>query len=955
MSEPSDRLSKEDLERVLREKVLPRARLDELTSHETPKAIVLAGQPGAGKGALVRAAREEFRGDILVIDPDEQRERIPGVRRLQEADPFGWPDQTNKDAFGLANGLRDEGVKRHVNLVIDGSMSDAGNSSRTIETLKKKGYEVEVRAISTHWLESEFGIDRRFTNQIDENGVARDVDMDFHNRVYNDLPGNLDKVAERTGVQVRIYDRELNELYDNRRDVGSPSEVLRETRTGRVEEPEVRQRMQEDWKRQQAWHEAMPETLRARQDVSPTTADTLIAGSAERGKLERAMARAEGIAAIEAPALASEPLLPRLGRAGATAGIAGLGVAAAAYDAKETGERINTALAQDNLSAARSEATHFTARGVGGAAAVFTPMAAGVSGGPAVALVVADAYLLTEAFDRGAKWLDKEQIVHQADREGVNWEFSGRQWIREDLKADLRDDGVDQVRGQSFSALPDKARELSYLASVEAVGQAIGKAGPRNPFELPANASDAPSNQPSPWHLDAQSGDWKRTRYEDIDPTDPRLPDRQVPETATPGRAAELNRQASQIIDENIARGPAALAAQYEIGHKRNGFDQFGEVPMSVQTALNPNTLEASDRKQYARDAQGQWSREGAPASPNHALELETTRERLLPALEKHRAQLAAMPEWRPRTPEQQDRANLRQLYADYGVNPNPDRFEAAYQAVKETREAQGINAAATSLALEHRPAGGYDINTPIQHLQIEGDGVVRVAATTTAADIQRTETALKGSPREIEAPNAQARDRQIQTEREANRAGVSQDEIQAAARTVLPMMSVPAARIEKSEEPDRAGLEESKQERPGAILLDNPTHQNHAMFAALLRTVHERDKERGREPDEFSRQLAGGLVEKARERGLETIGAAKFTPDGTKVGMTDTVDLSAPWAKTAVGDVGQLVGQKLSQSSENVAAINQQQALAQGLKLAQPAQSMDGPEVSTVKGARIV
>lgn len=128
-------------------------------------------------------------------------------------------------------------------------------------------------------------------------------------------------------------------------------------------------------------------------------------------------------------------------------------------------------------------------------------------------------------------------------------------------------------------------------------------------------------------------------------------------------------------------------------------------------------------------------------------------------------------------------------------------------------------------------------------------------------------------------------------------------------------------------------------------MLLDNPAHQNHLMFATLLSTVHQRDKELGREPDEFSRQLAGGLVEKARERGLETIGAAKFTPDGTKVGMTDTADLSAPWAKTAVGDIEQLAGQGLARSSENVAAINQQQALEQSLKPPMQTQSMDGPE----------
>lgn len=57
MSEPTDRLSKEDLERILQEKILPKARLNELTTHETPRAIVLAGQPGSGKSALARGAR----------------------------------------------------------------------------------------------------------------------------------------------------------------------------------------------------------------------------------------------------------------------------------------------------------------------------------------------------------------------------------------------------------------------------------------------------------------------------------------------------------------------------------------------------------------------------------------------------------------------------------------------------------------------------------------------------------------------------------------------------------------------------------------------------------------------------------------------------------------------------------------------------------------------------------
>lgn len=141
---------------------------------------------------------------------------------------------------------------------------------------------------------------------------------------------------------------------------------------------------------------------------------------------------------------------------------------------------------------------------------------------------------------------------------------------------------------------------------------------------------------------------------------------------------------------------------------------------------------------------------------------------------------------------------------------------------------------------------------------------------------------------------------------------------------------------------------------RPAALMLDDPAHEHHGMFAAALRAVNERDARMGRQPDEISRQLAGGLVEKARERGLDTIGAARFTPDGARVGMTDTADLSAPWAKTAVADVGALAGQSLAQSSEHVARIDQQQAVAQARNAPAQAQAMPGPDDPAPRGPRL-
>lgn len=134
-------------------------------------------------------------------------------------------------------------------------------------------------------------------------------------------------------------------------------------------------------------------------------------------------------------------------------------------------------------------------------------------------------------------------------------------------------------------------------------------------------------------------------------------------------------------------------------------------------------------------------------------------------------------------------------------------------------------------------------------------------------------------------------------------------------------------------------------------VLLDTPAHPNHAMYAALLKVVHERDRELGRTPDAHSSQLAGGLTEQALARGLTRIGFAQFSGDGRIVGMTDTTNPSAEWARTAIGNVGELVGRPLAQSSENAIQLNQEIQLSQAQSLTQNAPAQDDP---SHKGPRV-
>ncbi|WP_267476212.1 peptidoglycan-binding domain-containing protein [Xanthomonas euvesicatoria] len=506
-----------------------------------------------------------------------------------------------------------------------------------------------------------------------------------------------------------------------------------------------------------------------------------------------------------------EPEIPGLRRAGMTAGLAGLGVAATAYDASQTGERVGTLLAQDNLTAARSEALHFAARGAGGwAGGAATAAVVGTTGAGPVALVVADGYLFSAAADKAVTLWDNRQIYMQTDKQGVSWEFNGSQWLRQE-KADLQNDGVDTPQKQGMFALPEKARELNYHASSEATEQALGKVQPSNPYVQPSSEADAAHLYARDWRHDPASGQWSRMVADDVDRNDRPV---WTVDPASPERSAALDQQAAQVVDANIARGPAAIAATYQAAYQRNGWDDFGPVPAAVQAALNPDALQASDGRQYQRDTQGQWRHDGVAAEGNVPLELNATRERLQPALEQHAQAMAQMPARQTPTAQQQDQANTEATYAAYGVAPNAQTAGAIQLAVQKTREANGIDAATSSLALERDATGQYSVDSPIQHLSRDADGVVRVAATTSTADIHQAlgevqslrqeQPPSAGAPElRIDAQSPQERDAYEQALRETNRQGVSTQEAQQVASFAA--TTVTAARVDETQAPQAA------------------------------------------------------------------------------------------------------------------------------------------------------
>ena len=156
------------------------------------------------------------------------------------------------------------------------------------------------------------------------------------------------------------------------------------------------------------------------------------------------------------------------------------GIVAGTVDALNTAERVKTLLQQDNLLGAKHELRDYAANNTNAwlAAYSFTKLGAELSvarGGRhvgAVAGAVAGGIIGYTMSDQAMETVDARQIRNQIDARNMAWYQNGTEWVR-DIPADLRDDGVDAVREQTFAADPATSRYLDFKASNTAVEIAL--------------------------------------------------------------------------------------------------------------------------------------------------------------------------------------------------------------------------------------------------------------------------------------------------------------------------------------------------------------------------------------------------------------------------------------------------------------------------------------------------
>lgn len=507
-----------------------------------------------------------------------------------------------------------------------------------------------------------------------------------------------------------------------------------------------------------------------------------------------------------------------LGEASTSQLIRSGGLLASGADAVITARRTSQLLEEGNGTAAQSELTHALARNGGGwIGGMATASVIGTSSFVPAAIVAGDALLMSKAFDKGADLLDNRAVYRQTDKDDVTWQFNGLNWQRQAVM-DSAGDGLGNPAERSVGASYEKARELGAYAHGKAVELALGKAPPpQDPFSIPARDGEGRLDNPN-WHRDAQTEQWTRQVKIGVSGAN----DRGVYETqtASPERANELNREAVQRIESNIANGKAAIAASYlETYAATRASDFVPLVPEAVEQArARPDAVQGSDNQLYQRDEQGQWHHTGHIAQGNMALELELTRTIQQASLDQFNQTIAALDARPLPSAAEVNQNELRHSYYAAGVALSPAWEQAIALATARTREQHGITGP-TLQELGPVAEGNAGASRPINHYQVGQDGVARAVATTSTQELQAAwnevraraneQAPLPDSPElRIAALSAGEQEAYRQALQEANRLGAAQVDAGQAARA--------AAQVAHGDKPaEQGGNVEVRPEEP--------------------------------------------------------------------------------------------------------------------------------------------
>ena len=186
---------------------------DEISSVQNPTAIVLGGQPGAGKSSLYKEADIRFSKNIAHIDIDKFREYHPDAAELNKV-PETYGQNTNEFAGAVVDRLIDELGEKRFNMIIESSMKSPNAAFQNYDLLNPRGYKLEAQVMATPKEISWQSVQDRYEKEKQEGKLARTVPKDFHDYVVENIANSLDMIYQSNKMNdIIIYNRDMEVVY----------------------------------------------------------------------------------------------------------------------------------------------------------------------------------------------------------------------------------------------------------------------------------------------------------------------------------------------------------------------------------------------------------------------------------------------------------------------------------------------------------------------------------------------------------------------------------------------------------------------------------------------------------------------------------------------------------------------------------------------------------------------
>ncbi|SEI14694.1 Zeta toxin [Rhizobium tibeticum] len=248
-------LSLERNESIFRSDILADYLPDGIGRAGRARLILLGGQPGAGKTAVLIASHAELdrSGPTIRIVGDDLRSYHPNFLAFQKQDPETASQFTQVDAGRWTEKLLAAATERNVNIVFETTMRTPENVARIVGIARAAGYDVEARAVAVNPRLSWQGNHYRFEEMLRAGDTARIPPQHVHDAAVTGLRVSLEKIESESLVdRVQLRTRGGTILYDNERRQGGWSQppqarVALEREQSRPMTRSELQRFSDDW------------------------------------------------------------------------------------------------------------------------------------------------------------------------------------------------------------------------------------------------------------------------------------------------------------------------------------------------------------------------------------------------------------------------------------------------------------------------------------------------------------------------------------------------------------------------------------------------------------------------------------------------------------------------------------------------------------------------------------